>query len=224
MTSLSPLRKNSTSTNLSRRFISGLEKICFRQQQQLGVEDGWRIAALARGPISPDDLEKLALLVLEHDHVERQLHDGAQIGVVPGLANEPVDLGLVDRAHGELGVGVAREHDAQDLWMAPPDVLEQIETRHPGHVVVADQELYALLAQDLQRLLPARGHEDGVAGVAEDPAQRSAHVIFVVDDEDRPCRQHVVQWPLRVWSASLSLLSYRALSSRAPAALFLSFP
>ena len=72
--------------------------------------------------------------------------------------------------------------------MAPPDLLEQLDARDPGHVVVADQQLHRPLAQDLERLLPAFGGEDRVSGVFEHPAQRRAHVLFVVDDEDRARR------------------------------------
>src|SRR5207237_7945413 len=102
-TSPADLRRNSSSMNLSSLFISGIEQVRFGEQQQLRLGIRRRLPEAAPGTVPAHDLEELSLFLLEHDHVEREVHDGAQVGVVPGLAEKAAHLGLVDAPHAEHG-------------------------------------------------------------------------------------------------------------------------
>src|SRR3954466_6202118 len=91
-------RWKSTSRNLSSLFISVSQEVCFGEEEELGAGVFYGLAARPRRTVRADDVEQLALLVFEEDHLEGELHDGTQVGVVPRLADEAKDFALVDGA------------------------------------------------------------------------------------------------------------------------------
>ena len=107
-----------------------------------------------------------------------------QLCVVPGLLDEPIHLGLVDRADRQRRVPRPGEHDPQDVRVAPSHFLEQLDPGDARHLVIADQKLDRMLVEKLQGFLASFGGKDGEACFAEHAAEGEPHVLFVVDHED----------------------------------------
>src|SRR5919204_2202254 len=102
---LAPRRK-STSRNLSSLVISGLDEVCFGEEQQLRFIVRRRGPEAARRAVLADDLQQPPFFVFQHDHLESEPHDRPQVLVVPRLADEAKDLRLVDRTHRKVRVSV----------------------------------------------------------------------------------------------------------------------
>ncbi len=115
-------------------------------------------AGVARGP---PVLEQ----VIEH-RIE------ALFGRVPRLHQVVVEADLVDRAHRHLGVGVRREQHALRIGRQACRLREQLDSRHPRHALVGDDQCHGIaargeLSEDLERFLAgARGDDGEVARIA----------------------------------------------------------
>src|SRR5207253_7180413 len=84
----------STSMKASSLGMSTLEQVRFGEHQLgLGVDGRTDVPQL--GALPAHDGEELAILLLEQDHLEGEMHHGAQAGVVPRLLDEAVDLAFV---------------------------------------------------------------------------------------------------------------------------------
>ncbi len=129
------------------------------------------------------DLPELFVLLDEHVLLQSQTDGEPQVLIVPGLGDELVDRPFVDRPHDGLHVGVAGEHDADDLRPAAFDLLEHLGPGHPRHAVVGDHQVDLLLGQSLQGVLRIRGGEDLVVLVDENPPQGLEHPGLVVDEQ-----------------------------------------
>ena len=81
-------------------------------------------------------------------------------------------------------VGLAGEQHALDARPPLLDRAEELDAAHARHPVVGDHHLDRLLLEELQPGRGVRRVEHPAAGPAQDPAQRAAHVLVVVDDED----------------------------------------
>src|SRR5229473_15978 len=139
---------------------SGAGALVLGEQEQLGFQPegiGRRLSLFPGRALAAHQGDELAFLVLETNDLESERDDGAQVGVAERLADEPVDLALVDRAHRQLPVGVAGQHDPQHARMAHADELDQIEAGQAGHDLIGDDELDRLHLEELQRLLAAVG-------------------------------------------------------------------
>jgi hypothetical protein len=99
------------------------------------------------------------------------------------LLEEVVGAGL-HRAHG-LGDGAdARDHDDRDLDPVLPRVLEEHERVAFRHPQVRDDDVDALLRQEVDGLAGPRGGVRAPTVRAEDLHDRVAHEGLIVDDED----------------------------------------
>src|SRR5215218_8045482 len=63
------------------------------------------------------------------------------------------------------------------------DLIEQLQTVHPGHLYVGERHGYVVLGKDRQRSFGAVGREHGVPGVLEQASKYRTHELFVFDDQ-----------------------------------------
>ena len=115
---------------------------------------------------------------------ETEVRHRLQVGVRPRLAQEAIDLALVDGADRCLRVGVAGEHDADHLRVADADHAQQLDPAHPRHLLVGNDELHRPLLEDFEGALAVRRRHDRVARAAQDPRRHFAHRRVVVDYQD----------------------------------------
>src|SRR5256885_10786759 len=84
----------------------------------------------------------------------------------------------------DVGRAMRRHEHARHLRADRPGLLEDLESVHPGHLVVHDEEIERLLAHQLERrLAPVRGR-DGVPERLQDVDAEDDHGPGIVDDED----------------------------------------
>ncbi len=85
--------------------------------------------------------------------------------------------GAVDRA-------VRREHDHGETRVTLFDPAKELESIHPRHPKIRDDEVGALFLQDLDRFHARRGRRDVVAVASEVGAEHLADARFVIHDQD----------------------------------------
>ena len=105
-----------------------------------------------------------------------------QFGVVPRLADEAVDLAVVDRADDRREVGVTGEQDAHAARRDVARLPQQIDAGHDRHALVADDDVHLVAAQEVERLVAVGGREHVIA-VAEQRLQRGQDALLVVDHQ-----------------------------------------
>ena len=145
------------------------------------------------------------------DVVRRSLPPGEQLVRIARLFESALDAGeqfaaadrLLDevrsaRLHGldrHRHVAVAGDHDGRQPMARIGEPLQQFEPVHSGQVGIDQEACFAAWTIGLEERLASRIILDGPAVFLEHGANRLAHVVVVVDDEDdgRPpdC------WPLR---------------------------
>jgi hypothetical protein len=100
------------------------------------------------------------------------------------LGQEPVDLALVDRLDGRLGVGLAGQQDANDVRVPGTDAGQEGRAVHLRHPHVGNDDGHRHGGQQLQRLGAAvrRVHLEPLAQL---PPQAVEDGDLVVHQEDR---------------------------------------
>ena len=112
-----------------------------------------------------------------------------QLGGVPWLQDEVVDIGRVDRLHEGVGVGEGGQQHADRLGRDLPAPRQELGPRHPGHPLVADHERDGLGGEQVERRLgPLRAEHAVVHG--EQRLERIEDPHLVVHDEDRRLGRH----------------------------------
>ena len=108
---------------------------------------------------------------------------GQQLFVVPGLLNEVFRAGA-DRVHDIVHGAVGGNHDDRQIGMALLDLREQFEAALAGQSQVQQQQVEAVLIENLQPLFAVGGQGDGIALQGEQHFERLADGGLVVDDQN----------------------------------------
>ena len=103
--------------------------------------------------------------------------------VVPRLGDVAVDLAFVDGSDGRGHVGIAGEQDAQRVWPALADFLEEGGAIHLRHAHVGDDQVDRFLFEQREAGGAAFSDQDAVAVRPEEATQRGQDAGFVIDEE-----------------------------------------
>src|SRR5213594_4002376 len=126
----------------------------------------------------------------------QRVHLAAQEALLEDLLHEVLQLVQVQRLD-EVVVGprlqrldrrldhrVAGHHDDLERRIVPLDLVEHLQAVHLGHPDVDQRGVEDLMADQPDRLAPARRQGDVVAPAAQRLAQELADIDVVVDDQD----------------------------------------
>src|SRR3990170_6383561 len=129
--------------------------------------------------VAPLDQELAAL--------ERALGGDQQLVHVDGLHDEVVrdELQAVDRG---LDVGGAGQHDHRRVAVGAPDLAQQLDAGHHGHLEVGHDQGRAGRAEHLEALTAVVGEQAVVARPEEDLVEDLPDLAVIVDDQDVPLR------------------------------------
>ena len=127
---------------------------------------------------------------------------GEQRVTLGGLADEAGDrLGierlddvvvrpLFERLDRGLDGGVRGHDDDRGVGGELADLALQLESVHPGHLDVDQQDVGSFADQRCERVLAARRNANVVTFLAEPCRQRVAYVLLIVDDQDAHGHRH----------------------------------
>ena len=139
----------------------------------------------ARDVPRADLLLELPVLPLERPCLGGSVHDREQLLVLERLL-EVVVRALVDRLHRRLKRRLCRHEDHRDLGVDTSRRGEHVESARTGHPYVAEHDVGALLLDEADRVLTARGGVNVEAALtAEEDPQRLEDPLLVVDEEER---------------------------------------
>ena len=169
----------------------------------------------ARGPSAAQEAQPLERRSVAGGPVgEQVVEDRVEllVGRIPGLEEVLVEADLVDRADGDVGVGVGGQQDALRLGLERDRLGEELGAGHRRHALVDEEERHRIaalgqLAHDLERIGPGAGTDDPVvvgiarAQVTLDGPQDGR---VVVDREDCRLGDHAASVPTaRRYAASM---------------------
>src|SRR5690606_40835129 len=85
-----------------------------------------------------------------------------------------------------LDAPVRRHHDDRQRGGAGAHLADQLDPGEAGHPIVRDQQVTAVLVEDLQRLLAVaeRGDRDGGVGASDHPREYATNPGLIVHDDD----------------------------------------
>ena len=107
----------------------------------------------------------------------KEFFGGKRLGQVvhgPGL----------DGLHGQLGRGIRGDHKCGQIRPLAVHPRQKFIARHTAQAGICDHHQEFFLRQQVQRLLGGFGRAGGVAFIAQHRLERTAHVFFVVHDQD----------------------------------------
>jgi hypothetical protein len=119
-------------------------------------------------------------LALDHDGQLADVHRLRQV-VARARAHRP---------HRRLDLAEGGHDDDRQVRVALPDLSEQLNPVHAGHLEIRHHQIGRELLHLAQRLEPVRRRLDGVAVVAQKLEERVARVDLVVDDENASLAFH----------------------------------
>jgi hypothetical protein len=108
-------------------------------------------------------------------------HEIRDLCHVEGLG-DVIEDAMAEALNGGVERRVPGDHDHLDVRIEPLDVLHHLHTRHPGHAQIERDDVDRCRADNLERLLAARGGIHVVVWL-EDEAQRFRRTAFVIDDQ-----------------------------------------
>jgi hypothetical protein len=127
-----------------------------------------------------------AVLRLEPAVLDRLLDEPAhdvEVRLVERLLEIP-ERARAQRLDRALGAAIARDDDAGQVGLDLVDLPHQLESVEPGHAHVRDDQVETALREDRQRLGGVACLADLMAHAREDPPERTAVELLVIDDED----------------------------------------
>jgi len=98
----------------------------------------------------------------------------------------------------EVGVGLARQDDADGGGMLPHDAIQEFRPVHARHAHVGDHHVEGGLGQGLQALEGAvhENHVPDAPHVPQEPLEALENQWFIVDEENPGFRGHGAPWRL----------------------------
>ena len=132
---------------------------------------------------------QLAVLGEERVALGRLLHEARDRLGVERLDDVVVGA-VLERLDGRLDRCVGRHDDDGRLGGGLADLAEDLETVHPGHLDVDEEDLRRLARERRERLAAARRGEDVVPLLLEPERERAPQVGLVVDDHQLHGRGH----------------------------------
>src|SRR6185369_10418171 len=114
--------------------------------------------------------------------------------IVPRLRDEFVDRAFLYRTHDGGYIRMTGQHYPYSLRPTLPDGLEQLCAAHAGHTVIGKDQIDRLTFHDRERLCRGIHRDEHVILIAENPAHRREHPLFIIDEKKR---ELAVALPLR---------------------------
>jgi len=136
-----------------------------------------------RREVPPLLLQPLGVAALQAKGFQAAPHALHELPVVERLHQVIVDTQL-DGLDGNIGAGVAGDHDGTGIRLLLFEVGEGLDPIHLGHPDVADHQIEVLTAGRLDGLLAGGGRGDLVAFVQQQDLQGSQHQRVVLDHQD----------------------------------------
>jgi len=133
----------------------------------------------ARGDVRPLRPQCALLLVV----LQRVLDADDERLVVEGLLDE-VHGAALHGLHGHGHIAVAGDHDHRDALLAAREIGLQLQPAHARHAHIKQETAGAARIVGVQEVLRGRVGLDAHAHGLDQPLQRAAHGLVVVDDED----------------------------------------
>src|SRR5439155_116572 len=115
-------------------------------------------------------------------------HGALDLLGLPGFAQEAEDSPLVDRGDHRLHVRVAREEDANGVWIPRADVGQELHAADFRHALVRHDDVDLVLLHEAVPLVRAAGLQD-LELEAQQIVDRVADVRLVVHHEEAVSRQ-----------------------------------
>ncbi len=142
----------------------------------VAAEDELALVLIGHLRAQRDDLAAQVLVF------QRVAHERAQSVVVEFFRDVVIGAGL-HRLNGHFYLGHRRDHDHLDQAVVLADDFQYFEAADARQADVEEHEVDVLLLEEGQRLL-SRGSEEHFVVALEDGAERVAHPLVVVGDQN----------------------------------------
>jgi hypothetical protein len=105
--------------------------------------------------------------------------------VVPRLGQEFIDRSTIDRVGDAVKIGIAAQHDADDVGIEVLHALQEFDTCHFGHALIGYDHGDPVARQQLESFGRAARGQDAIAIAAQHALQRRQYPCLVVDQQQR---------------------------------------